>query len=68
MRYLDLCKKWMMECVLSESKPAEALAAELVCRDRCAVLSRGVVRLWATAACQCFSFFGAACGLWNERL
>jgi len=50
MRYLDLCKKWMMECVLSEFKPAEALAAELACRDRCTVLSRDVVRLWATAA------------------
>jgi len=23
-RYLELCKKWMVECVLSESKPAEA--------------------------------------------
>jgi len=41
-RYLDLCRKWMVDCVLSESKPAEALAAELACRDRCAVLSRDV--------------------------
>jgi len=39
-RYLELCKKWLVECVLSESKPAEALAAELACRNGCAVLSR----------------------------
>jgi len=39
-RYLELCKKWMVECMLSESKPAETYAAELACRDSCAVLSR----------------------------
>jgi len=42
MRYLELYKKWLVECVLSESKPAEALAAELACRGGCAVLSRDV--------------------------
>jgi len=31
-RSLELCRKWIMECVLSESKPAEALVAELACR------------------------------------
>jgi len=41
-RYLEYCRKWMVECVLSESKPAEAYAAELACRDGCAVLSRDV--------------------------
>jgi len=41
-RYLDLCKKWMVECILSETKPAETLAAELACREGCAVLSRDV--------------------------
>jgi len=41
-RYLELCRKWAVECLLSESKPAEALAAELACRDGCAVLSRDV--------------------------
>jgi len=41
-RYLELCRRWLVECLLSESKPAEALAAELACRDGCAVLSRDV--------------------------
>jgi len=67
-RYLELCRKWMVECVLSESMPAEALAAELACREGCAVLSRDVVRLWATAACRSSSSCAAAFGLWNEGL
>jgi len=50
-RYLDLCRKWMVECVLSESKPAEAYAAELACRDRCAVLSRDVDVVKAVGNC-----------------
>jgi len=50
-RYLDLCKKWVVECVLSESKPAEALAAELACRDQCAVLSRDVDVVKAVGGC-----------------
>jgi len=50
-RYLKLCRKWMVECVLSESKPAEALAAELACRDRCAVLSRDVDVVKAVGGC-----------------
>jgi len=33
MRHLDFCKKRIMECVFSEFKPAETLAAELICRD-----------------------------------
>ena len=50
-RYLDLCRKWMVECVLSESKPAEALAAELACREGCAVLSRDVDAVKAVDNC-----------------
>jgi len=50
-RYLDLCRKWMVDCILSESKPAEALAAELACRDRCAVLSRDVDVAKAAGGC-----------------
>jgi len=49
--YLDLCRKWMVECVLSESKPAEAFAAELACRDGCAVLSRDVDTVKAVGGC-----------------
>jgi len=50
-RYLELCRKWVVECVLSESKPAEAYAAELACRDDCAVLSRYVDVVKAVGGC-----------------
>jgi len=50
-RYLEYCRKWMVECVLSESKPAEAYAAELACRDGCAVLSRDVDVVKAAGGC-----------------
>jgi len=50
-RYLELCRKWMVECLLSESKPAEALAAGLACRDGCAVLSRDVDVVKAVGGC-----------------
>jgi len=50
-RYLELCKKWLVDCVLSESKPAEAYAAELACRDGCAVLSRDVDVIKAVGNC-----------------
>jgi len=50
-RYLDLCRKWMVNCILSESKPAEAYAAELACRDGCAVLSRDVDVVKAAEGC-----------------
>jgi len=29
-RYLELCRKWMVECLLSESKPAEATPQSLL--------------------------------------
>jgi len=50
-RYLDLCRKWMVDCILSESKPAEAYAAELACRDGCAVFSRDVDVVKAVGGC-----------------
>jgi len=50
-RYLELCRRWVVDCVLSESKPAEALAAELACRDGCAVLSRDVDVVRAVGGC-----------------
>jgi len=50
-RYLELCRKWIVECILSESKPAEALATALACRDRCAVLSRDVDVVKAVGNC-----------------
>jgi len=51
-RYLEYCRKWMVECILSESKPAEAYAAELACRDGCAVLSRDVDVVKAAGGCN----------------
>jgi len=50
-RYLELCRRWVVDCILSESKPAEALAAELACRDRCAILSRDVDVVKAVGGC-----------------
>jgi len=50
-RYLELCRRWVVDCVLSESKPAEAYAAELACRDQCAVLSRDVDIVKAVGNC-----------------
>jgi len=50
-RYLELCRRWAVDCLLSESKPAETLAAELACREGCAVLSRDVDAVKAVGNC-----------------
>jgi len=63
-RYLDLCRKWMVECILSESKPAEALAAELACRERCTVLSRDVDVVKAMGGCGAPIFLFLRGRLW----
>ena len=42
-RYLDLCRRYGLDCRLSEAKPAEIYAAELCdaeCGERCAVVTR----------------------------
>jgi hypothetical protein len=42
-RYLDLCRRYGLDCRLSEAKPAEVFAAELCdaeCGAGCAVLTR----------------------------
>ncbi|MEM1598616.1 MAG: hypothetical protein QXP31_07695 [Pyrobaculum sp.] len=41
-QYAELCRKWLIDCLLSERKPAEEYAVELACRDGCAVLTRDV--------------------------
>jgi len=64
-RYLELCRKWMVECVLSESKPAEAYAAELACRDGCAVLSRDVDVVKAVGGCGIPTFLFLRGSLWR---
>jgi len=63
-RYLELCRKWMVDCVLSESKPAEAYAAELACRDGCAVLSRDVDVVKAAGGCGVPVFLFLRSRLW----
>jgi len=63
-RYLELCRKWMVDCVLSESKPAESLAAELACRDRCAVLSRDVDVVKTAGGCEASIFLFLRGRLW----
>jgi len=63
-RYLDLCRRWMVDCVLSESKPAEALAAELACREGCAVLSRDVDAVKAVGNCGVLVFLFLRGRLW----
>jgi len=64
-RYLDLCRRWVVECVLSESKPAEALAAELACRDGCAVLSRDVDVVRAVGGCGVAVFLFVRGRVWR---
>jgi len=64
-RYLEYCRKWMVDCVLSESKPAEAYAAELACRDGCAVLSRDVDVVKAVGNCGIPIFLFLRGGLWR---
>jgi len=66
-RYLELCRKWMVECLLSESKPAEAYAAELACRDGCAVLSRDVDVVKAAGSCGIPIFLFLKGQLWLAR-
>ncbi|KUO79500.1 MAG: hypothetical protein AT707_04520 [Pyrobaculum sp. JCHS_4] len=42
-RYLELCRRYMLDCRLSEQKPAEAYAVELCeaeCGEGCAVVTR----------------------------
>jgi len=42
-RYLELCRRYMLECRLSEHKPAELYAVELCeaeCDGKCAVVTR----------------------------
>jgi len=64
-RYLDLCRKWVVDCILSESKPAEAYAAELACRDGCAVLSRDIDVVKAVGNCGVLVFLSLRGRVWR---
>lgn len=39
-KYFELCRRYGLDCVLSETKPAEERAVELACEEKCAVLTR----------------------------
>ncbi|MEZ0320290.1 MAG: hypothetical protein ABWK05_09930 [Pyrobaculum sp.] len=39
-RYAEMYRRWLVECALSEDKPAEENAVKLACRGGCAVLTR----------------------------
>jgi len=66
-RYLEYCRKWIVDCALSESKPAEALAAELACREGCAVLSRDVDVVKAASGCGIPIFLFLRGSLWRVK-
>jgi len=58
-RYLDLCRRYGLDCRLSESKPAEAYAAELCdaeCGEGCAVLTRDYDAVKAAGRCAVLIF------------
>jgi hypothetical protein len=60
-RYLDLCRRYGLDCRLSEAKPAEVYAAELCeaeCGARCAVVTRDYDAVKAAERCAVLIFRG----------
>jgi len=58
-RYLELCRRYGLDCRLSEAKPAEAYAAELCdaeCGEGCAVLTRDYDAVKAAERCAVLIF------------
>ena len=58
-RYLDLCRRYGLDCCLSESKPAEVYAVELCdaeCGEGCAVVTRDYDAVNAAAKCAVLIF------------
>jgi hypothetical protein len=58
-RYLDLCRRYGLDCRLSEAKPAEVYAVELCdaeCGARCAVVTRDYDAVKATERCAVLIF------------
>jgi hypothetical protein len=58
-RYLELCRRYGLDCRLSESKPAEIYAAELCdaeCGEGCAVLTRDYDAVKAAGRCAVLIF------------
>jgi len=60
-RYLDLCRRYGLECRLSEAKPAEVYAVELCeaeCGEGCAVVTRDYDAVKAAEKCTVLIFRG----------
>ena len=58
-RYLELCRRHMLDCRLSEQKPAEVYAVELCvaeCGEGCAVVTRDYDAVKAAAKCAVLIF------------
>jgi len=58
-RYLDLCRRYGLECRLSEQKPAEVYAVELCeaeCGEGCAVVTRDYDAVKAAERCTVLIF------------
>jgi hypothetical protein len=58
-RYMELCRRYGLECRLSEQKPAEVYAAELCeaeCGEGCAVVTRDYDAVKATEKCTVLIF------------
>ncbi|AKT35735.1 hypothetical protein PYWP30_02121 [Pyrobaculum sp. WP30] len=60
-RYLELCRRYGLDCRLSEQKPAEIYAVELCdaeCGARCAVVTRDYDAVKAAGRCTVLIFRG----------
>jgi hypothetical protein len=60
-RYLDLCRRYGLDCRLSEAKPAEVYAVELCeaeCGAGCAVVTRDYDAVKAAERCAVLIFRG----------
>jgi hypothetical protein len=58
-RYLELCRRYGLECRLSEAKPAEVYAVELCeaeCGEGCAVVTRDYDAVKAAERCTVLIF------------
>jgi hypothetical protein len=58
-RYLDLCRRYGLDCRLSEGKPAEVYAVELCeaeCGEGCAVVTRDYDAVKAAERCTVLIF------------
>jgi len=58
-RYLDLCRRYGLDCRLSEAKPAEVYAVELCeaeCGEGCAVVTRDYDAVKAAERCTVLIF------------